>query len=516
MQNFEKLVSSLDEQILGVLESLNFSDSPLVWGNEVSRILSGIYESMARRTKEDIRAVARCFRGARRTNRLLYNLRDAVKRVDVLRVMLITVDLLTSSQSRVSRLGPDERSRIRADIPTLYFSLRSIMRKISHWQDEADTCLDIWSILEEPEETLGGLLASLPDNIPNVYVSQGQVLINRLVRLWAERRAIANQAVGLAPESQELQQLVDRLSDQCEDQRSIINSFAGLINQINDVPPLQLLNQEFTARQFSGANWVFRCLCIRRISIVEEMTQLETTLDHLMDVAEASQDAPHSLTLLLILSASTPLRICVAPHQRCCSSNCTSRPIELPACIAPDLRRSPPPSLLALIAPRLLRSRLLRSRLLRPPSTPLPTHIPPHLRRSPPPSLLALIAPRLLRSRLLRPPSTPLPTHIPPHLRRSPPSSLLTLIVPRLRCSRLLRSRLLRPPATPLPAHIPPHLCRSPRPLLPAQCVAPACIAPRLRLSPSTQLCICVVPRLHRRPPALLSASVARIALAPF
>lgn len=44
--------------------------------------------------------------------------------------------------------------------------------------------------------------------------------------MWAERRAIAVQAVGLAPASRELQLLVDRLNSQRGDQRSIIKSFA--------------------------------------------------------------------------------------------------------------------------------------------------------------------------------------------------------------------------------------------------------------------------------------------------
>ena len=46
------------------------------------------------------------------------------------------------------------------------------------------------------------------------------------MRLWTQCRTIAVQAISLALESQELQQLAGHLDDQREDQRTIINSFA--------------------------------------------------------------------------------------------------------------------------------------------------------------------------------------------------------------------------------------------------------------------------------------------------
>ena len=121
--------------------------------------------------------------------------------------------------------------------------MRSMMNKFSAWQEEFGACLDVFSLLEEPmvrlclllhpltianvilQEAIELLLSSLPSTIPNSYLAHGNMLIERLVRLWSERRAIAAQAVGLAPGSRELQQLVGRLVDQRKCQGPILRSF---------------------------------------------------------------------------------------------------------------------------------------------------------------------------------------------------------------------------------------------------------------------------------------------------
>ena len=92
MQNIEALASSLDAQVLeyvtlsvfgqvsrlasspplcdSVMQSLQFSDSPLLWNAELSWIFPEIYRFVARSTKKDIRAVARLFRRTSRIDRL--------------------------------------------------------------------------------------------------------------------------------------------------------------------------------------------------------------------------------------------------------------------------------------------------------------------------------------------------------------------------------------------------------------------------------------------------------------
>ncbi|KAI1785310.1 hypothetical protein LXA43DRAFT_1100431 [Ganoderma leucocontextum] len=291
MQNIDNLALSLDAQVLSILEPLHFSDSPLVWGNELDPLLSEIYWTMVRRTKDDIRAVAQGSRQAYRVDRLLHYLQDINERTGVLRTMLMAVDLVRSHESGVSsRIAPRELRRLQDEIPTLRNAMRSIMNRFSALQEEFGACVDVFSILEGPMEAIELLLSSLSSTLPTTYLVHGEVLMERLVRLWSERRTIVVQAVGLAPESRELQQLVGRLNDQREDQGSILRSFTGLINQISEVPPLHFVNQEFAARQFSGANWVFRHLYLGRGAIIQDIECLKNTLDHFLDVIGASEE----------------------------------------------------------------------------------------------------------------------------------------------------------------------------------------------------------------------------------
>ena len=76
------------------LHTFDFSDSHLVWGNELDQILIGIYASMVRKTKDDIREVARDFHGQLRVYRLFHHTEDLVKRRNALCFMLSIVRML--------------------------------------------------------------------------------------------------------------------------------------------------------------------------------------------------------------------------------------------------------------------------------------------------------------------------------------------------------------------------------------------------------------------------------------
>nr|VWO97375.1 N/A [Ganoderma boninense] len=204
--------------------------------------------------------------------------------------MVLRTMLLTHESGVSSRIDPQEQRRLQDEIPTLRNALRSITNKSSAWQEELGASLEIFAILEGPADAVELLLSSLSSSLPNTYLAHGKILVQRLARLWSERRVIVERAVGLAPGSPGLQLVVGRLSDQREEQVSIIRSFMLLITQINEVPPLYFLNQEFTAHQFSGANWVFSRLEGYRASIVEDIEHLENSLDHFLDVLGTSED----------------------------------------------------------------------------------------------------------------------------------------------------------------------------------------------------------------------------------
>lgn len=68
------------------------------------------------------------------------------------------------------------------------------------------------------------LLSSLSSTFPETYTTQGQALIQQLVRMWSERRVIVAQAGDFGAASQRLQELEGRLNNQQEDQTCVLGA----------------------------------------------------------------------------------------------------------------------------------------------------------------------------------------------------------------------------------------------------------------------------------------------------
>ncbi|PIL26901.1 hypothetical protein GSI_10039 [Ganoderma sinense ZZ0214-1] len=290
MQNIETLASSLDAQVVGVMQSLQFSDSPLVWSSELAWIFPEIYRFVARSTKRDIRAVARFFQRTSRTGRLSDYLGELTMRAGTMRNALSAADYLTAVSTRVPHLGEHDRERLRGQLPILTASMASVTAKLSVLRVEVTAHLEIFHILEGPQDTVELLLSSLPNSIPETYVTEGQALIAELVRMWSERRVVVAQANGLDAASHEFQELEARLKKQQEVQPTVLASFEGLVDEVKEVPALRLDDREFAAREFSDASSSYRRLLVRRMSLHGEASRLEILLDRFLDIAGPDEE----------------------------------------------------------------------------------------------------------------------------------------------------------------------------------------------------------------------------------
>lgn len=118
VQNIENLISSLDSEVvayvmillhssplpyyafpfrISALGAFDFPESHMAWANNCDEIFSDIYASAVRKTKDDIRTVARGFRGQLRAYRLLQHIEDLVGRNNMLRLILSTVCVLVAT-----------------------------------------------------------------------------------------------------------------------------------------------------------------------------------------------------------------------------------------------------------------------------------------------------------------------------------------------------------------------------------------------------------------------------------
>ncbi|KAI1788726.1 hypothetical protein LXA43DRAFT_1158169 [Ganoderma leucocontextum] len=261
LMSMERAAASLDAQVRDVLGPLHFSDSPQMWSAQLEGFSSEIYRSMVGRTKETIRAVAQEFRGMGRTRCLLDGVQDTVGRIDMLRTMLEAVEILALPRVGVTGIEPRQLNRLQDHVPALRDVMSSTIGQISRWQDEFGDCLDVFSILELPVETLESLLALLPTSVPDTHIARGRNVIQQLVGVWSE--------TSYRP-------------------RSIMRSFTALIDQLDDSPttPIHFLGREFAVRQFLDASQAFSRLRSQQISIGQHISRLERILDRFMDVVE--------------------------------------------------------------------------------------------------------------------------------------------------------------------------------------------------------------------------------------